>query len=282
MRDLVTPPVQRQAGPHGLLRVATIVDDPAAHWRQGVEWQSLCPGAATTYEPCFTESPAASGAPPAKSGTASWRTFGATPFTVYGRVDCSAPGFWDDAPALAADALAGSEQYEVERAFWTGAAAGVADVAYPHLAASAQVADGLATLQLAATVAPTGSGVAASFGQFEQALAQCLDGAQGTVHVPMALVPVLADADAIHLANGSLRTLNGNLVVAGAGYPGTGPDGTGSGWVYGTGPVWGRRSPVRVMEPSSTLNRSTNSVEALTERTYVIAYDCCLVAAKIT
>ena len=46
----------------------------------------------------------------------------------------------------------------------------------------------------------------------------------------------------------TLRTWNGNLVAAGAGYPGTAPDGSdpaaGTSWIYGTGPVFIYRSDV--------------------------------------
>jgi len=284
MRELITAPAAAAPSPYGLLAAAAVTEDTGSHWRAGVEWQTACPApAGTTYEPCFAVGLAATGGPPpAKAATADLAVYGATAFTVYAEIDCSTPGFWDDAEARATAALAAAEAYQAEHVFWTGTVAGVADVALPHLAAPAEVTDrGTVMQQATTTVTADALTPAGVLGALEQALAECTQGATGMIHVPMHLVPVLAGAQLLTVSGQRLRTHNGNTVVAGAGYPGTGPDGTGAGWIYATGPVWGKRSPIRVMPQASTLDRTTNTVRALAERTYLLAYDCCLLAAEI-
>src|SRR5690606_40833919 len=64
----------------------------------GVTWQSHCPDADGTYDPCLTEtrsleSPEETASvttePPTKAPTAEFFLRGATPFTVYTRFDCN-------------------------------------------------------------------------------------------------------------------------------------------------------------------------------------------------
>jgi hypothetical protein len=211
---------------------------------------------------------------------------------VYAEIDCSAPGFWDEQDAYVTDALTRVEGWQVERAFWTGTAAGVAGAVLPHLAATSAVIEQgsgyVTTLQLAATTV-TGSALPpwAALGALEDALADCLLGIAGVIHVPNSLVPMLAAQGLIFRNGQRLQTHNGNWVVAGNGYPRTGPDGVdpgiGHGWMFATGPIFYYRGDVQVLtENGASLVKTNNTVKAIAERTYLLGYDCCLFTVPVS
>lgn len=288
-RTYVTPPPVTPS-PYGLLSVVDLRGGEDPHWANGVTWQDMCPTGGTTYMDCLSSSPAVTGAPVAKTANASRGSWGAVPFTVYAEVDCSAPGFWDDQEKFAREALDKVENWQLERAFWTGTAGGVANAVLPHLAATAGVTEANSvssggsyniTLQLQSTIV-TGSPLApaVALGALEDALGDILLGQAGVIHVPNNLVPVMAASGLLIKTGPRIQTHNGNFVVAGNGYPRTGPDGSdpgmGHSWMFATGPLFGYRSGVITLTnpDGSTLVRTNNTVKAIAERTYLIGYDC--------
>lgn len=303
---MVTQPRQYVAGPtftplpFGLLTaLATEVRSPVdPHWKNGVNYESVCAQAATTYDECFAVSGTAgapAGSPAAKAESAEVEKRGATPFTVYAEVNCSAPGFWDRAQQLTEEALLRAEESAVELAFWTGhASAGGpgtdgATVVFPHLAANAAVTDGVGsnvvTLQTAATVVVSGThDIISGLGILEDELAECYHGV-GVIHVPRILAPALADAMNLVREGPRYKTPNGNIIVLGSGYDGSSPSGvaagTGSVFIYATGAMFIYRGSVETTPDISTLDRSTNLVSVIAERTYVIGWECCHLAVEI-
>lgn len=285
-------PPSHVASPYGLLSVVDArYDEPSPHWRQGVEWDSLCGKVNTTYDPCFsvTDTGTPPPTPPAKTSELTFEDRGAQPFTVVARFDCSPAAWAEHAQELGEDALTRLEAYQVERTFWTGMAGGQ-EVVFPHLAADAEVTDGSTVhpvlLQTAATpVTGTSLSLVEGLGLLEQALADCY-GSAGVIHVPASLGPALA-AERLIERDGArrLRTLNGNLVALGGGYPGTGPDGStpaqGHAWIYATGNVFAYRSRVEVPPLPSIVDRANNTASALAERTYVLGWDCCHLAVEV-
>jgi hypothetical protein len=273
------------------------------HWQQGITYEPTCSSSTTflgalTYDECLvvTGVGAAPPAPPDFSNNITAATRGAQPFTTYVEFDCSTVGL-QDAQGIAERALAMAEPWQVERAFWTGLAGGQ-PVVYPHLAATAQVLDvtGIVLQTAATNVAVTGVGsvsvtgdllnIETALGLLEAALANCYGGV-GVIHVPQLLVPTLDAWGIIRQQGAVMKTLNGNKVAIGAGYPGSGPDGAArsgnSCWMYATGNVFGFRSDVRVRAPDSSaasLDRATNTRKMIAERTYVIGWDCCLFAVQ--
>jgi hypothetical protein len=156
---------------------------------------------------------------------------------------------------------------------------------FPHLAADTEVFDGDVVLQTVATPVVTGGAdVAQALGLLEQQLADCYAG-QGLIHVPRSVLPTLAAWNLIVERDGRLYTMAGNLVVAGTGYTGSGPDGTapaaGTAWIYATGAAWGYRSDPYVTRLRDSLDRTSNTLRMLAERTYLIGFECCLLAAHI-
>lgn len=268
--------------------------DGDPHWRNGVTWQQRCPQVPDTlYDECIAVT--GTGSPPAfptlpVGGNVLSTNQGATPFTVYAEYDCSPVGLDDF--AYAETAMARMEAYAVENAFWTGKVGNttsglVANIALPHLAANAQILDAnQIVLQNAASQVVTGTGVDVTdgLGQLESALATCYGGT-GVIHIPLAVLPTFNAWNLVVRDGPVLRTVKGNLVVAGSGYPGTSPAGAapaaGQTWIYATGAVFGYRSDVWTVSMPETFDRAKNTVRSLAQRTYVLGYECCLLAAQV-
>lgn len=296
LRALVPAP-EKELLTYGLFSVAEIRPEPRVngkvdpHWKNGIEWQNVCPDGQTTYDKCISAGAlGVSGLadPPPKAATASRSRWGATPFTVFVEVDCSAPGFWDNADEIVKNTFTESEQFEVEQAFWTGSA-GAANLVFPHLAASTALVDGLTTLQLAAAnVGPTGGvplDVVEALGKIEQALSACVKGV-GVIHITCELLPHLVAQHLLTEENGIYYSPAGHKISISAANLGTSPDGVltpNVRWMYATGPVFLYRNVgTFVGNRIESLDRSVNTEKRIYERTYVIGYDCCLFAVAVS
>lgn len=270
--------------PYGLWDAAQHPTAPS-HWQTGVTWIDRCPDGSTTYDECVTVTgTGAPPAPPAKTDNVAQDFRGATAFTVYAEFDCSPVGL-ADAVSVASESLARVEQAQVESAFWTGAAGGQPGIVLPHLASSATVLDDHGIiLQPTATVAVTGDDAAVVLGQLEHQLDQCLSG-EGVIHIPRFALPTFTANFLVTVVNGELRTQSGNLVVVSGDYPGTSPAGAapaaGTSWIYATGPVFGYRSDVFATQLRESFDRAENTVKMIAERTYVLGFSCCLLAALV-
>jgi hypothetical protein len=280
------------ARPFGLLTslgpdIRTPVDP---HWKNGVTYEVLCAAGGTTYDECLAVTGtggAGAIAPPTKSATNALDVRGATSFTVYNRIDCSAVGFWDRASVLTNQALTQAEQYQAERAFWTGVAGGQ-PVVFPHLAANAQVADEAGILlQTAATTVVSGGvplDIVEGIGRLESALESCYDGV-GVLHVPSVLGAAMASHNLLVREGPRYRTPNGHIVVLGAGYLGTSPAGASSdasAWVYATGAVFVYRGTAEVTPQRATIDRASNAVSTIAERPLLLGWDCCHFAVNVS
>lgn len=272
--------------PYGLWDAAQKPTADGPHWQNGITWEERCDAGATTYEECITVTGSGGEAPPGpetKADNVDQLFRGATPITVYTEYTCSPVGSVD-LESFATEALAKVENWWIERAFWTGTS-GSRTTAWPHLAANAELLDpqGI-TLQSAASIAATGD-AAHALGNIEGALADCYHG-QGVIHMPPEALPTFVAWDLVEDRGGALYTAAGNRVVVGTGYTGSSPTGTsaadGTSWIYATGAVFGYRSDVRAPDIPMSFDRSNNTVHMLAERTYVLAYECCLHAALVT
>jgi hypothetical protein len=260
----------------------------------GVTWESLCGDSNTTFDDCIVVTGSGTGQPvppsPAKTDTGlDLVKRGATAFTVFAEIDCSAPGFWDRADDVVGDGLLRTEQEQVERALWTGIAGGQ-QVVFPRLAANATVFDeGNIQLQTAA-VSVSGSAiydVVEGLGRLEGMLASCYGG-QGVIHAPAALAASFAAEHLLTQVGNKLVTSLGNTVVFGAGYPGTPPSApldpspaVGQ-WMYATGAMFIYKSRATVIPIRDSIDRGENTVKAIAERTYVIGWDCCHYAVLVS
>lgn len=276
---------------YGLLSAATVVDDIDPHWQLGT---------VTQYDPCGVPL-AVTGGPCSATGIEKVPTVtgmgasAAEPFSVYAWIDCSTVGHGDDLEDLRSateQLLTNGEDRAVGSVFWSGVAANGA--VRPHLASDAQVmADPMGAqtveLQSAADVLTTGGPVSITeaIGMVEGALASCYGG-EGVIHVPAQAVIHLSNVGVVTRQGNQLRTLLGNVVAVYASGNREGPDGSeasdGQGWIYGTGSVVARRSPIKPLgrRPGDFVGRAKNDVVYVVERTYVVDWDCCHVAAQVS
>jgi hypothetical protein len=278
--------------PYGLWEA---VQQPAAagpHWQNGITWIDRCPTGDTVMDECIAVT--GTGGAPTGQATLSSNTVqtnrGATSFTVYAEFDCSPVGL-SDAASVASEALDRVEQWQVERAFWTGVAGKSGTVAtttvFPHLAANATLSDSAGILlQPAASPTATGSDddVAIVLGKLEAALDDCYHGA-GLIHVAREAVDTLFAWNLLRDMDGKLYTKAGHRVVVGAGYTGSGPDGTAAAantsWMYATGAMFGYRSAVDMPTTTQSFDRVENTYHLIAQRTYVLGFECCLLAARV-
>jgi len=281
-RPIVDPPSFTSL-PYGLWES---IQHPTSvpHWQQGVTWIERCPTGSSTYDECI--SPTVTGAPPeppTKTDNVEQTFRGATPFTIHTRFDCSPVGI-GVANDAAREALARVESTRVEEAFWTGVSGGQA-VVFPHLAADTEFADidGI-ILQTAATVSIEAVDVVEGLGVLEGDLSECYGG-RGYIHIPHDLFPTFIAWNLAIERDDGLWTPSGNRIIVGSGYQLTGPDGStaaaGSAWMYATGAVFGYRGDVFFTRDRESFDRAENSMQMIAERTYVIGFECCHLAARV-
>lgn len=288
-RKRVDPPklVPRQ---YGLLSVVEPRDDSDPHWQNGVIFQMTC-GIGGLYRAanCVTGSV---GAP--KTSNVTVNSFSTTTIVPYAEIDCSPVGGSPETDQQRAmDALDRVQEYQIEQAFWTGAADGGAIVTFPHLAANAQVLDPVFSstqnvrLQLAATVV-TGAVIdpVEALGRLEDALGDCVQG-RGIIHVTVTVFDALADHFLVSPTSGRMQTARGNLVAVGDGYTGSAPDGTstpGVHYMYATPPIFAYRSAPGLAGVTfkESFDRATNTAKLIAERVCVLGYGCCLLAIPVS
>lgn len=278
--------------PNALWDAAQQPEPRGPHWQQGVTWEEWCGGGGTVMDECLAVT-GTGGAPAAQTsltGTVTQANRGATAFTVYAEFDCSPVGQGGEQDQAEA-ALLRTEAYQASRAFWTGtagaASGGPVTTVWPHLAANTTLDDpqGIRLQTAASPLVTGGDDAAVVLGALEAQLASCYGG-EGAIHVPYTALPSLVARTLIRAdGDGRLRTPAGNLVVAGQGYTGSGPDGSapaaGTSWIYATGPLFGYRSDVFVRQFPDTFDRSENTVKALASRTYLFGFSCCHLAALL-
>lgn len=299
-RLIIDTPAEFQPLPYGLLSVVTEPQVNGTHWQNGVTYATNCVvtgGAFTTYDECIAVTGTGGSAPPAPAAKADNVNYpnlrAATPFTVYAEFDCTPVGIGEDDAMrrIAEDALARVQDWQVERAVWTGQAGG-RDIVHPYLASDAEVVlnESVPVLLDTAAVTVTGTAVkmTVALGLIEEALAKC-SGGRGVIHVPRHAFPVLAGAFAGMFdpdSSGRLMTKAGNLIAVGTGYDGSSPAGVartspGQTWIYGTGPVFGLAGPVRILGEGNQIDRAENTRRVIAERTHLIGWECCHFAALV-
>lgn len=277
----------------GLASAVSWIDDPDTHWQNGTVVQvdpcgvpfAITGGSCTLEE--ATKTPSVTGL----------GVSGAMPFTVGAWINCAPIGHGDDLSDLTRrtqSLLTNGEGRTVEAVFWTGNTANAPPGAVmPHLASDdtvvgdAHSAQG-ATLQTPATVVTTGTPVSLVEGLalLEAALAACYGG-EGVIHIPAAAVAHLSNQGVISRQGAQLRTLMGNVVAVYASGNREGPTGAapaaGQAWLYATGAIVGRRSGIKQlgMQPSEFVGRADNSTVYVIERTYVLDWSCCHLAAQV-
>lgn len=265
------------AGPprYGLLVAANVVND-ALRWEQGYTFSpEACTGGGV-YDPC-SEAP---GIDPEGRPAA----VGNVPFGIWDADRCSTMGgdSADDRRARARRALEANQSQHVASEFWTGALATAAAWGdNQRLAAGAGV-----------PVASDGLNVTRSFAELTQALADQQGNRRGMIHCTPQTLDLAAAAMVVRREGNLWLTATDHIVVADAGYPGTGPEGQVRAdtdtWAFATGLVVVRLGEVVVLPDSDAeavdlrsprLSSSINSALYVASRLASPAWDGCALAA---
>lgn len=181
----------------------------------------------------------------------------ASPFTVYGHHTCSPiGGTFARAQDLANQHLQVREEARVEQALWTGDLGNV-----PNLSGANGYAApvNLGTLSLWRAVSLLEQEIAARYGSL------------GVIHMSRENASRLMKEGDLTRQGGRLFTAMGTPIVAGTGYA--------SDRIVGTPALFGYRGDVFTSSnrPGDLLDRATNDLYAIAERTYLVGFDECAV-----
>jgi hypothetical protein len=167
--------------------------------------------------------------------------------------------------------------FVVARELWTGALSDLDKYAVIDPATGSWTDDTYANGRLASATADeltAESDILGALAELEQATREATAGQQVFLHVPIRLANRVAQN--LRRIGNELRTATDAIVVADAGYPGTGPAGIGTTWMYGTGPVVVRLGEIDVIDtPASTVDRRANSQTFWASRLFAATFDPC-------
>lgn len=216
-----------------------------------------------------------------------------TPWVLETAVGCNPAGYtWEQFVERAERRLENGTSWGLERELWTGGIRGL-DAGFdadaederllPNFALQDMVEEAYVDGACSGVLnAGTGSGASAvwtpvspkqALSLLIQALSASVPGGVGFIHTPPRVASLWTDNGSLTEQGDRLLTkVKRNVVVAGGGYPGTGPGGDvpddGQMWVYATGPVHVRLTSAEVIsdQAGENFNRRTNYIEARAER----------------
>lgn len=240
----------RQSLPFGLFSVLQLRESSDPHWANGITWEAMsCTPAEGIDDPnCETEIE--------KHFDGSVEIGKATPFAVVATDKCGTPGsraFIEGEENATAKLLA-REEAQAELKVWARLAAGATDL---NPAGALDPAHALAALE---------GWMGGTYGSL------------GVIHADRQVASLFGRR--VASTGARLLTRIGTPVSAGAGYPGTAPDGTapaaGEAWIFASPALFGYRGAVFT---SHALDTRKNDHYAVAERQYVVGFDPCGVGA---
>lgn len=278
-----TPP------PYSLLSSVTPTSISDPHWMAGpIEWEDfLCgEGLEAFIDLCPSGVIPPSGVSPTdfvKPAERNTQFCAAEPFVVVGSYECPPIGRpAGEAFEIARKRLLVWESHQVEETLWTGAIANSDGFVSPSFAFGNPDCD-----ILPVDINPTGSlDPVAAIATLEEALGDIV-ACGGTIHVPYGLLAYLARFNLLILEDGVYYTPSGVKVIAGHGYPGSGPANIpavpGEVWVFATGPlVLVRGNVITVPDRlGEAVDRNINNVTVRAERFYAVGFSCVLLAVRV-
>lgn len=264
------------------------INDP--HWQaSGIEWEDfLCgEGLAAFVDLCPSGVIPPSGVAPndfVKPAQRSTQFCAADPFIVVGSYQCPPVGRpMGEAFEIARKRLLVWESHQVEETFWTGVVANGTGLISPSLAFGNPDCGIVPTdINPAGALTPV-----RAISALESALGDIV-ACGATIHVPYQLVAYLAEAHLLVEEDGIWYTPSGTKIIAGNGYPGSGPANVaaaaGEVWIFGTGPVILVRGNV-IQVPDNmgqAVDRNINNVTVRAERFYAVGFSCVDLAVRVT
>lgn len=276
---LIKSPRCTDPAKYGLLSSIDLITITDPHWASsGIEWEDdLCgDGTVVFLDNC----------PPATAFTKpeerNLQFPHADPFVALGSFHCSPIGRpAAEAFEIARRRLLAWEQRQVEKALWTGVASN--GLIQPSFALGSTYT-GVTPID----VSPTGAlDPVAAIALIEERLGD-LVACGGTIHIPYGLAAFLTNHRLlINNGNDQYFSPTGFRIVAGHGYPGSGPGNVaaaaGETWIFATGPLVGARGNV-IMVPDEipqAINRNINNITVRAERFYAIGFSCSLLACRV-
>ena len=263
----------RQALPYGLFSAVTFRPPTSDRWEAGTESETLTCGQIPGIGPwqCDIPRDETIGLPKTLT-TSEGELSTADVFTVYGTFVCSPIGWTPErAQDRSAELLMIREENRVEQAFWSGDLGNT-----PNLV-------GTGVDQTANTAVPYLVGL----GLLEDYVAAQY-GSLGVIHMTRGAAVHGLALGALVATGGRLNTALGTPVVAGGGYPGTGPGAlgapaAGTAWLYVTPAIFGYRSEIFTSSsrPGDLLDREENDLYAVSERSYLLGFDPCPVGVAL-
>lgn len=198
----------------------------------------------------------------------------AYPFVIYSSINCSPVGLanWgqEGIRRYLYDQLVAGEQATLERLF-SEATFGVSP-----------------NLQSGVTNLGTAQGIVRGVGMLEEWLYSRY-GLPGVIHAPMLSAPYFTGSHVVEKDTDRIWKTDVTTKVSFGNYAGDGPTGqaasAGTTWIYITGQVAVWRTPDSTLfDPplGQVMNRSTNLIEIVMEREYVISYDCYVAGVEVT
>lgn len=265
----LVPGPTRTPLPYGLFSTFTFRPPTGDRWESGVVWEQLPCDEADAIGGWNCDPDTTVGLPKNLADMSGAMSASASQFTVYGHFNCGPVGWTPaDAQQRATDHLLAREEQRVEKAIWTGDLGNVPSLASPS---TTVIAGGTAVGHIAA-LAMLEDFIAAEYGGL------------GVIHLTRGTA-LTATANLIQAKGGRLYTQIGTPVVAGGGYPGSGPAGEPSGngkvWGYVSPALFGYRSDIfnSSDRPGDLLDRARNDLYAIAERSYLLGWDDCGVGA---
>lgn len=276
---------------YSLLATVPPINVPDPHWQaSGIEWEDfLCGDNIEVFiDICPTGIIPPSGVSPTdfiKSAVRDTLFCAADPFVVEASYNCPPVGRpAGEAFEIARKRLLVWESHDVEEAFWTGTAnSGVGPVAInPSLALGNNQCD-----IVPIDINPAGAlDPVAAVSALEAALGDIV-ACGATIHIPYELLVYFARFHLVVEEGGKYYTPSGVLLIAGHGYPGTGPGNVshaaGEMWIFGTGPMIIVRSNIEMVPDTmgEAVNRNLNNVTVRAERFYSVGFSCVDLAVRV-
>lgn len=265
------------------------ITDP--HWEaSGIEWEDfLCGDNLEVFiDVCPTGVIPPSGVAPSdfvKDAVRDTLFCAADPFVVEGSYNCPPVGRpAGEAFEIARKRLLVWESHDVEEAFWTGVvnSGDGPTTINPSLAFGNDECDIVPVdIHAAGALDPV-----AAISALEAALGDIVS-CGATIHIPYELLVYLARFHLVVEEGGKYYTPSGTLLVAGHGYPGTGPGNAaasaGEVWIFGTGPMIIVRSNIEMVPDNigQAVDRNLNNVIVRAERLYAVGFSCVDLAVRV-
>lgn len=219
---------------------------------------------------------------------ANWR--GTDPFAVYTWLDCGLVGVGEtELKRRTLAAHRNNVETAVERVFWEGSAY---NPNVQHLAEDTEIIEtsggSEVVIQTAASVVTGTYDVVEAIGILEYLGARNGYAGKLLIHMPRELVAHMAANHLLVTRGPQLETPGGSIVVGGAGYLRTGPDGTtpadGVTWIYATGSVAWWESDVmwQARDAREFLGRDINDTVLILEQWFAVGWDCAHYALQVS